>query len=423
MQNFKKIAAELDKKDELRAVKKQFYIPLRTIYMDGNSLGLASKPAERTLKAAIATWKSRGIGGWLSGEHPWFYLAEELGALAAPLLGAHKDEVMITGSASVNLHQILSTFFKPEGRRTKILIEESAFPTDAHIVKGQLILHGLDPKDHLVVVPSKDGTHVNEEDIISRMSDEVAVAVLPVVLYRTSQLLNTKALVAAAHERSIKVCLDACHSFGVLPHNFSAENVDFGVFCTYKYGNGGPGAVGGIFVNRSYHGAHPGLPGWFGSKKEKQFDMANTLDPESNAGAYQIGTPHVLSMAPLLGSLGIIRDAGIKKIRKKSLALTQFMRDMVDTELIGMGFTVATPRAADKHGGHVALAHEHAPSICKALKERGIMPDFRPPYIIRLAPSPLYTSFADVYKTVMALRSVMEEQEYTQFKNTRDVIA
>ncbi len=255
------------------------------------------------------------------------------------------------------------------------------------------------------------------------MSDDVAIAVIPTVLYRTSQLLDTTRLVKEAHAKGVLVCLDACHSFGVLPHRFDEDDVDFGVFCTYKYGNGGPGAVGGLYVNRRHFGAHPGLPGWFGSKKDRQFDMKNTLDPAVNAGAYQIGTPHVLSMAPLLGSLESINKAGIMKIRKKSLALTQFMMDMIDAELSGMGFTIATPRKADARGGHVALVHAEAPRIAKALKRKGVIPDFRPPHIIRLAPSPLYVSFNDVYRAIAKLRTLMEKKEHLDFENERETVA
>lgn len=423
MGNFKDKAVIFDREDPLRAMRNEFYLPEGAIYLDGNSLGLASKRSEMTLMNALDDWKKFGIDGWTKGENPWYHLAETLGEKSAPFLGAKTGEVIITGSTSANLHQILSTFFKPAGMRRKILIEEAAFPTDAHVVKGQLALKGLDSENDLVVVPSQDGTRISEEDVIARMSEEIAVMVLPVVLYRSGQLLDIARLTAEAHKRGILVCFDACHSAGILPHNFHEDGVDFGVFCTYKHMNGGPGSVGGLYVHEKHFGSFPGLPGWFGSKKEKQFDMENVLDPSVMSGAFQVGTPHVLSMAPILGALQILTEVGIAEIRKKSLKLTDFLMDMIDEELAGFGFSVATRRAHEARGGHVALRHADAARICKTLKEKGVTPDFRSPDIVRLAPAPLYTSFTELYEVVQVIKHIMKEKLYEKHSNVRDLIA
>ncbi len=416
-------ALSLDAQDPLRAFRDEFFLVPGTIYMDGNSLGLLSKPAERALSDMLDSWKNLGIDGWLGGAHPWYHLSEELGALAAPLIGAHAGETLITGSTSVNLHQLLSTFFRPADRRTKILIEEAAFPTDAYAVQSHLRFHGLDPAHHLVVVPSAGGTHLDEGAVCAAMTDEVAMAVLPVVLYRTGQLLDSKRLAVVAREKGVVMCFDACHSFGALPHAWHDEGINCGIFCTYKYGNGGPGAVAGLFVHERHHGTAPGLPGWFSSRKDRQFDMSNDFTPAEAAGAYQIGTPHILSMAPLLGAFGLIHAAGIGRIRAKSLALTQFLMELIDTELEGEGFSVATPREPGRRGGHVALRHAEAARICKALKDRRIIPDFRPPDIIRLCPAPLYGSFAEVAEVVRILREIAVRREYLKYPNVRELVA
>jgi kynureninase len=416
-------AGEFDRTDELAFLRDEFHLQPGVIYMDGNSLGLLSKPAERSLQAMLDAWKRLGIDGWLQGEHPWYHLAEKLGAMAAPFLGALPDEVIIAGSTSSNLHQLLATFFKPEGKRTKLLIEEAAFPTDAYIAKSHLALHGLDPAEHLVVVPSNGGTRVDERDIIAAMSDEVAIAILPVALYRTGQILNVRKLTAEAHARGIMVCFDGCHSVGVMKHAFHDDGVDMGVFCTYKYLNGGPGAAGGLYVHRKHLGRPPGLPGWFSSAKDRQFDMSNDFTPAAEVGAYQIGTPNILSMAPLLGAFELVQDAGLKRIRTKSLSLTAFMIELIDSELADLGFTIGTPRAERERGGHVALRHAEAARMCKALKKRGVIPDFRPADIIRLSPSPYYTSFAEVAETIAILRDIAERKTYLEFPNTRDVVA
>ena len=416
-------AGALDRADGLAHLRGEFHLQPGIIYMDGNSLGLSSKPAERSLQDALDAWKRLGIDGWLGGAHPWYHLAEELGAMAAPFLGALPEEVIIAGSTSANLHQLLATFFRPERGRTKLLIEEAAFPTDAYIAKSQLALHGLDPAEHLVVVPSAGGTGLEEGDIVAALSDEIAIAILPVALYRTAQVLNVRNLTAAAHAKGAMVCFDGCHSVGVMEHAFHDDGVDLGVFCTYKYLNGGPGASGGLFVHQKHQGRAPALPGWFSSAKDRQFDMSNEFTPAQAANAYQIGTPNILSMAPLLGAFRLVQEAGLKRIRARSMALTQFMIELIDSELEGLRFSIGTPREAEERGGHLALRHAEAARLCKALKKRGVIPDFRPPDIIRLSPSPYYTSFGEVAETIAILRDIAERKTYLEFPNTRDVVA
>jgi kynureninase len=415
-------ARRLDAEDALGTLRDEFHLLPGTIYMDGNSLGLLSKPAERALAEMLAAWKTLGIDGWDGGAHPWFKLSERLGEMAAPLIGARPNETLITGSTSVNLHQMLATFFAPQGRRTKILIEEAAFPTDAYAVKSHLALRGLDPATHLIVVPSAGGTRIELETIAAAMTDEVALAVLPVALYRTGQLLDVARIVTLAQAKGAMVCFDACHSFAALPHRFHDDGVDCAIFCTYKYGNGGPGAVAGLFVHEKHFGRRPGMPGWFSSDKDRQFDMSNEFTPAREAGAYQIGTPHVLSQAPLLGALELVQRAGIARIRAKSLALTDFLMTLIDEELAGLGFTIATPRAHAERGGHVALRHAEAARICKALKEWRVIPDFRPPDIVRLCPAPLYATFAEVAEVVQMLKAIMMGTEREKYSNVRGTI-
>lgn len=414
---------QLDLKDPLRRYRNEFYIPSGTNYMDGNSLGLLSKRAEQTLFEIIDSYKAFGIDSFTKGKNPFFFLAEKLGADIAPIIGALPDEVVVTGSTTVNLHQLLASFYKPKGKQTKIIVEENVFPSDIYAIKSQLSFHGLKPDKHLVVIKSKNGNTIEEDDIISAMSDEIALIILPVVLYRSGQLLNINRLTKEAHDRNILIGFDACHSVGVIPHNFHSDDVDFAFFCNYKYVNGGPGAAAGLFVHKNHFGKYPGLAGWFSSRKDIQFDMREDLVPAHGAGAYQIGTPHILSMAPLLGALDLINEADIHQIRKKSLQLTEYMIKLIQSELTGMGFSIVTPRSPEARGGHVALKHIEAVRICKALKKKKIIPDFRPPNIIRLAPSPLYTSFADVFKAIQALKEIMLKKEYLKFANKRELVA
>lgn len=416
-------AKQLDQDDVLANFRDEFYLNPDSIYMDGNSLGLLSKRAEQSLLRSLQDWKQYGIDGWTKGENPWFFLAEKLAEMSAPLVGASTDEVIVSGSTTVNLHQLVATFFKPTGSRTKILADELNFPSDIYALKSQLASRGLDPDVHLIQVKSRDGRIIEENDIIEAMTEEVALVVLPTVLYRSGQILDMKRLTEEAHKREILIGFDACHSIGAVPHSFSEWDVDFAYWCNYKYLNGGPGAIGGLFVNRKHFGISPGLAGWFGSRKDKQFDLEHTFTPAETAAAYQIGTPHVLSSAPLIGSLEMFAEAGIDRIRKKSLKQNQFLMDLIEQELADMGFEIGNPRADVRRGGHVSLEHPEAARICKSLKENGVIPDFRAPNCIRLAPVALYTSFEDIWNVVQILKTIMLEKHYEKFSNEREVVA
>ncbi|CAM3188738.1 kynureninase [Filibacter tadaridae] len=412
----------LDKQDDLAAYRQEFYLQENTLYMDGNSLGLLSKRAERTLFDLLNSWKTLGIEGWTEGDNPWFYLSESVGGKMAPLVGGMKAEVIATGSTTTNLHQLVATFYKPAGVRTKILADKLNFPSDIYALKSQLAMKGYDSDEHLVQVTSPDGRFLCEDDIIAAMTDDIALIVLPAVLYRSGQVLDMDRLTRAANERGIPIGFDLCHSIGAVEHALHDWGVDFAFWCTYKHLNGGPGSVGGLFVHEKHFGTVPGLAGWFGSKKESQFDMDHTMDSAMDVSAYQIGTPHVLSLAPLIGALELFGEAGLANIRKKSLQLTQYFLELIKSELADYQFTIGNPTDATR-GGHILLEHVEAARICKALKEDGVIPDFRVPNGVRLAPIALYNSFEDVWHTVQKLRIIMDEKRYEKFENKRGVVA
>lgn len=412
----------LDEKDNLAKYKDEFYLLENTIYMDGNSLGLLSKRAERTLHNLLDSWKTLGIDGWTEGDNPWFYLSESVGEKMAPLVGGTKSEVIATGSTTTNLHQLAATFYKPSGTKTKILADELNFPSDIYALKSQLALKGFNPDEHLVQVKSRDGRFLNEDDIIEAMTEDIALIVLPAVLYRSGQILDMEKLTKAANEKSIPIGFDLCHSIGAIEHALHDWGADFAFWCTYKHLNGGPGSVAGLFVHDKHFGTMPGLAGWFGSKKESQFDMDHTMDSALDVAAYQIGTPHVLSLAPVIGALELFEEVGIKKVREKSLQLTDYMLALIQQELSDHDFTIGNP-VDESRGGHILLEHVEAARICKALKEDGVIPDFRAPNGVRLAPVALYNSFEDVWHTVQKLKRIMDEKRYEKFENKRGVVA
>jgi len=416
-------AEYLDQNDELSIYRNEFYLQANTIYLDGNSLGLLSKRAEKSLLDLLESWKTLAIDGWMQGEYPWYYLAEKLGAQSAPLVGAKENEVVVTGSTTTNLHQLIASFYHPSGNRTKILADELNFPSDIYAIQSQLKLKGFDPETHLVQVKSKDGRTINEEDIIDAMTDDIALIILPTVLYRSGQLFDIERLTKAAHDRGIMIGFDGCHSVGAIPHKFHEWDVDFAYWCNYKYLNSGPGGVGSLFVHEKHFGRMPGLTGWFGSDKEKQFDMKHEFTPSDTAGAYQIGTPHILSMAPLAGSLELYKEATIERIREKSLKSTAYLMSLINEELSEFNFVVGNRLDDAFRGGHVCLEHDDAARICKALKLNGIVPDFRAPNVIRLAPIAFYTSYVDVWNSVQILKKIMVEKQYEEFQNEREIIA
>ncbi|WP_134704259.1 kynureninase [Ammoniphilus sp. YIM 78166] len=416
-------AQQLDQQDVLSRFKDEFYINQDCLYLDGNSLGLLSRRAERSLLESLEDWKTLGIDGWMKGFHPWFTLAEKLGEKTAPLIGALPSETIVTGSITTNIHQLVSSFYQPAGTRTKILADALTFPSDIYALQSQLQLRGYDPRNHLIQVPSRDGRFIEEDDIITAMTEDVALILLPSVLYRSGQLLDIRRIAQEAQSRGIILGIDAAHSIGAIPHQFHDWGVDFAVWCNYKYLNSGPGGVGGLFVHQKHRGQLPGLAGWFSSTKEKQFDMEYTLSPAETAGAFQIGTPHILSMAPLIGSLELFEEATIERIREKSLQLTNYMMHLIEHELSSFGFNIANPREEARRGGHVSIEHPDAIRICKSLKEHQIIPDYRSPNIIRLAPVALYTSFVDVWSAVQKIKIIMTEKQYEKFENKRETVA
>ncbi len=419
-------ALALDAADPLTAFRDRFYLLPGTIYLDGNSLGLLSRDAEAEVLRALDEWKRMGIDGWMWANPPWFWLGEELGKLVAPLVGAEAEEVIVTGTTTVNIHALVSTFYQPEGSRRKIVATALDFPSDVYALQSQIRLRGGDPDRDLVLVPSADGRTVAEEALIAAMTDETALVLLPSVVYRSGQLLDMERLTAAARTRGIPIGFDCAHSIGAVPHHLSAWGVDFAVWCSYKYLNAGPGSVAGLYVNRRHFGTAPGLAGWWGSDKERQFDMRHVFEGAASAGAWQISTTPLLSTAPLFGSLRLFAEAGIEALRAKSLAQTTYLMDLLEASGLTAapyGYRIGTPREAKRRGGHVAVEHEAGPRIARALKRRGVIPDFRPPDVVRLAPIPLYTSYHDLWLTAQHLRAIVDVGEHLAGEAEREIVA
>ncbi|HEY2595207.1 MAG TPA: kynureninase, partial [Chloroflexota bacterium] len=285
-------AEERDAADPLAAFRERFYLPPDRIYLDGNSLGPLSRDAEASVLQALDAWRSLAIDGWMGGERPWYWIGERLGALEAELVGARPEEVVVTGSITANLHALLATFYRPVGKRTKIVADALDFPSDVYALQSWLRLRGHDPAEDLLLVPSRDGRSIDEDDVVRAMdADDVALVWLPSVLYRSGQWLDMERLTREAHRRGLPIGFDCAHSAGSVPHALHDWGVDFGVWCNYKYLNAGPGAVGSLYVHERHFGTLPGLTGWWGCDKDRQFEMAHEFFPSAGAGAWQISTP------------------------------------------------------------------------------------------------------------------------------------
>jgi kynureninase len=433
-------AVARDEDDPLASFRDHFSIPDGECYMDGNSLGLFSDTAAETLDRVVEEWREKAIRGWEEPEQDWFHYGESLGEQLAPLVGAKPEEVVVANSTTVNIHTLIGTFLDtmpgtpagPEPERTSadappeatgdgteppaVLVNDLDFPTDHYAIRAQFRQRGIDPDEKLRKVESEDGRTIDPEAIESALErhDDIGIVFMPSVLYRSGQLFDIERITQAAHEHDALAGFDCAHSIGVVPHDLREYDVDFAVWCSYKYLNAGPGAIAGLYVHERHHGATPALAGWWGNDKETQFEMRQTYEPADTAGAYQIGTIPMLSAAPIEGAVELVREAGIDRIREKSLAQTDYLIELVDE--LPETFSVETPREHDRRGGHVAVEHPEAYRLSQALRDRGVVVDFRPPNVVRICPSPLYTRFEDVHAVAEDLREIAATKAYEQYE-------
>ena len=414
-------ARERDAADPLADFADRFHLP-DGLYLDGNSLGPVSDAVEQHVDAMLSAWREYGIRGWTESDPPWFTYGESLGDDLAPLLGAAGEECIVTGTTTVNIHTLIGTFLDTLDADDDrgVLVNELDFPTDHYAIRAQLRQRGLDPDEHLHLVESRDGRTIATEDVVAAMDErDVGIVFMPSVLFRSGQLLDVEAITEAAHERDVLAGFDLAHSVGVVPHELSAHGVDFAVWCSYKYLNAGPGAVAGLYVNERHFETMPALAGWWGHDKETQFDLNLTFTPAEDAGAWQISAVPMLSTAPLAGSLELVHEAGIDRIRENSLELTSYLMALVDERLAEQGCTVGTPREPERRGGHVAIEHPDAYRLSQALRDRGAIVDFREPNVIRVCPAPLYVGFREVRAFVDLLADLIDERTYEAYDTER----
>ncbi len=412
-------AKQLDKLDRLHHVREHFYLNEGEIYMDGNSLGLSSKVAEEALLNIFNVWRKEAIKIWGVEDGRYFNFSKNISEKLKNLIGADTDEIIIMGSITTNIHQALATFYKPTKEKYKIIVDELNFPTDIYATKSIIELKGYKVEDTLIKIKSRDGRTISEEDIISKMDDDVALILLPSVLYRSAQLLDMELLTREAHKHGIIIGWDLAHSIGSVPHDFKKIDPDFAVWCSYKYLNAGPGATAGMYINRKHFNKSAGLKGWFGNKDESQFLLSHDFDQDKDANGWLLGTHNMFSMAPLDGVLNIFNEVGIENIRAKSLHITAYLMYLIDNKLSRYGYSIGNPREDHRRGGHICLEHDEAYRISLALRDNKVIPDYREPNVIRLAPVALYVSYEESYHLVEILEKIVRDKEFEKYSLKR----
>ncbi len=415
-------ARDRDAADPLAALRDRFRLPDGSLYLDGNSLGPLSSDAAAAVDRSVEQWRTLGIRAWTAADPPWFTYGERLGDRLAPLVGADPDSVVAANSTTVNLHALLATFL-PRADGPAALIAGQAFPTDRYALASQLRVLGRDPADHLRIVEVPAGPPADEAALVDAMAEPaVGLALLPSVTFTGGRRLDLARLGRAAAEHDVLLGVDLSHSIGVIPHELDDAGVDFAVWCSYKYLNAGPGAIAGLYVADRHHAVPPALAGWWGHEKATQFDLRPEYTAAAGAAAWQLGTVPVLSAAPLWGALDAIEAAGVAAIREKSVDLTAALIDLADARLADHDIVVGTPREPDRRGGHVALEHPEAARLSLALRDRGIVVDYRPPNVIRVCPAPLYTRFVDVLTFVESLESLLESAAYEAYDPSGEAV-
>jgi len=422
-------ALSLDRADELGTFRDRFNFPqsrhgLSPVYLCGHSLGLQPKEAVRYVHEELDDWARLGVEGHFHARRPWLPYHRFATAGLCELTGAATDEVVAMNTLTVNLHLLMTSFYRPVASRYKILIESTAFPSDRFAAESQIRLGGFDPAEALLEWEPRAADQMLHVEDLQRILDvsgeQIALVLLPGVQYYNGQLLDMKDLCARARAKGCHVGLDLAHAVGNVPLALHEWAPDFAAWCSYKYLNGGPGAVAGAFVHaRHLDGDASKLLGWWGQAEETRFRMAATFDPARGAERWQLSNPPILSLAPVLASLDVFREAGIDRLRQKSLRLTGYLAQLLEQRLLGR-ITTITPLHA--RGSQLSLSVTgpglEPGEVFRRLGQQDVFADWREPNVIRVATVPLYNSFADVFDFVERLLAAVEKRRSAGRRST-----
>ena len=412
-------ARRRDATDPLRIFRERFALPRDdrgqpTLFLCGHSLGLMPLEARTLITEELDDWSRLAVLGHEHARRPWIPYHENLTAGLVHLTGARDTEVIAMNSLTVNIHLMLASFFRPTGRRTKILIETGAFSSDRHAVTSQLTWHGLDPEQHLIELTPPPGSDTIPEETIeaclAQHGEEIALLLWPGVQFRTGQAFDLARIARAGRRADCVVGFDLAHSIGNMPLALHDYDADFAVWCSYKYLNAGPGAIGGCFVHER-HLKQPHLMGWWGHEEPTRFRMEPLFRPAVGIAAWQISNPPILAAAPLIASLALFQEARIERLRAKSIELTGLLEFLL--ERLRPDAEFITPLEVDARGCQISIRITGSPTrgrrVFDRLGERGVVCDWRDPNVIRVAPVPLYNTFEDVFRFSEHLTNVLRE--------------
>jgi kynureninase len=406
----------LDTEDDLAPFRKAFvFAEPDLIYLDGNSLGrLPRRTVERMRAAVEAEWGRDLIRGWNTG---WYQAPVRVGEKIAGLVGAGPGQVIVSDSTSVNLFKLTMAALAMRPERDRIVSDTLNFPSDLYILQGCIRLLG--GRHHLHLAPSADGTTVDQQALFDAIDERTALVTLSHVTFKSGFLYDAAAITERAHQVGALVLWDLSHSVGAVPVELDRWGVDLAVGCTYKYLNGGPGAPAFLYVRRDLQEeALSPIWGWFGQRAPFAFDLE--YEPAGGIACFLVGTPPILSLLAMESALDLLLDAGIERIRHKSVRLTSYLIYLVDTVLSPLGFVLGSPRDPAARGSHVSIRHPEGYRINRALiEEMEVLPDFREPDNIRLGLVPLYTSFTEMWEAVDRIRQVVVEELYLHYPATR----
>jgi kynureninase len=405
-------ALQLDADDLFAPFRERFHIPKGPdgkplIYLVGNSLGLMPKATRRVVEQELDDWANLAVDAHLEGATPWYSYHETLREPAARLVGALPHEVVCMNSLTVNLHLMMASFYRPTNGRSRVLMEEPAFPSDTYAVKSQIVHHGFEPKDALLLARPRAGELTIRTDeieaLLEKSGEQIALVLLAGVNFFTGQFFDLKRITAAAQKQGCLVGIDLAHAVGNVPLRLHDWNVDFAVWCSYKYLNSGPGAVAGAFVHERHarNAKLPRLAGWWGNDPATRFQMHLLPEfvPVPSADSWAVSNPPIFAMAPVPASFAIFDEAGgMENLRAKSIQLTGYLQFLLDQGPSEM-FTVITPREPVERGSQLSiLVRDQPKELFAKLEAAGVKCDFREPNVIRAAPTALYNSFHEVWR-------------------------
>ncbi|MHA2252425.1 MAG: kynureninase [Candidatus Kariarchaeaceae archaeon] len=410
---------QLDSQDSLALYRERFYMPQHdgkdAIYLNGNSLGLQPKRAKQFIDKELEDWQLHGVEGHFTTDTPWVKYPELTTESIAKLVGAKPVEVVTMNTLSVNMHLLFVSFYRPTPKRYKILIEYSAFPSDQYAVKSQIKFHGFDLDDALIEIQPREGEEiVRDEDLyelIKTEGEEIALIWIGNPNYYTGQVYDMLEITKLGHEMGCIVGFDLAHGVGNILLELHAWDVDFAVWCNYKYLNGGPGSIGGGFINERYANARdlPRFAGWWGQNKERKFLMEPDFDPIVGAEGWQLSTPPIFSIAPLRASLEIFDEVGMQALREKSILMVNYLLYLLSL-LPGDRISIITPQDHEKRGCQLSITvSENGKAVHQQLLASGVICDWREPNVIRIAPTPLYNTFHECFQFVEIIKNQFKE--------------